>query len=320
LIKAVALGRPPLLIYNSKKFKSTMTWKVSVRNGSGGRSSIFVEARNKSELFSELAKKSINAIAVEPLRINKSHFKKAHNVFLACIILLGLVSYIIFNFILGDISKKESINIQIATNKEHTKCANGLQNIKTSINKQNNKIEEFKKFKIGDFKTNLTRRIRYILDPKDPSQFGNIEQITGALLSTPLGAEPIPFPYQFDPDGGVDEFMKSLSLKIVATTNDTETRIQTKLEIAEVKLEMLELIKAGETPQTIIEEAYKMRIAAAKLRNEMIDDVRNWVVENNPNVEQISEIVNKFNDRLKKDGILEINIDDIIDSIEESNK
>ena len=176
-------------------------------------------------------------------------------------------------------------------------------------------VEAVMKMTVGEA-TNALRRVRQMQDPDDPSEYGPVEQMIGALLSTPLGVEPIPFPYDFDGDGGVSDYIASVSNRVVVTEKDSDREADHKTAIIEAKMEILEALKQGETPQTVLEEAYRIRLAAAKLRGEMIAAIQDWIIDDSPDDASVDAALREFNLRLADDGVLTITKEEIEDDLQ----
>lgn len=154
-----------------------------------------------------------------------------------------------------------------------------------------------------------------IIESKE--QFSGTDQMVAMITGVPLGQEPPPLPLFFGEDGGVKEFMDGLKAKIDIEEKDTAEVANRKLEIAESKLDMLELIKQGETPETVLKELYRNRQAAYVLRNEMIEDMQTWVKSESPSDLAVDTALQQFNQRLEAKGILTIKKDDVVNTEEE---
>lgn len=159
--------------------------------------------------------------------------------------------------------------------------------------------------------TNKTTLVVNQCDPDDPTDLGGTDQVISMIFSTPLGVDPVPVPFSFDEDGGVEDFTKTITNTIVITENDDAGKADRKMDIIESKLEMLNLISQGYTPQTVLKEAYELRVRAANVRNDMIEEIKRWILEDNPSESAVDVAIQQFNQRLEADGILTISQDDL---------
>lgn len=298
-------------------------WSVTTRGNDGAPKTIQVEAANRSDLFRKLQGMNISAIRIEkgPVRCMRTKrdgkMDKTFVAFIAATVAIcGVIGYLMLSSDSGN-------------DTETTPAVKRTRIVETqpSASSQSDRIEEtsncfttpsIMQLTIGEItnKTETARKIRYMQDPDDPSEYGATEQMIGALLSAPLGVEPIPFPYDFGDDGGMADYLEGISNKIVIIEKDSARDADHKMAIIESKIEMLEMMKDGETPQTILEEAYRMRVAAARIRAEMIDVIQEWIIEENPGDAAVDAALQQFNQRLANDGILEINMEEIEDELE----
>lgn len=301
-----------------------MTFKASYRGKDGKVESLFIDAPTRAEVFAELKKRGISAIRVEEISGNpkkgrpsttSSRNPSPFRGILAglFVIVLAVAAWFYLLPTLQQVKAKKDkkpsriaevqpvVNDAQTTNAEtdddSASFARHGQNAWTTMTLQD--------------LTNKTHLVIDQRDPDDPTDLGGTDQLLSMIFSAPLGVDPVPIPFSFDEDGGVDDFIQTITNKIEITAKDDAAKADRKIGIIESKLEILELIGEGYTPETILKDAYQMRVHAANIRNDMIEDIKKWILEENPPESTIDVAVQQFNQRLEAEGILTISSEDL---------
>ena len=299
-----------------------MAFKVSYRGNDGAQESIIIDAASRPQLFAELEKRGISAIRVEETtgkpkkaRPSTPSARKPSPLrgLLAGLLVISLAVAAWFyllptlEHVKAKKDKKPALIAEVqsavldpqAANEEidgdPTPLAQFGQNVWTTMTVQD--------------VTNKTHLVIDQRDPDDPTDLGGTDQLLSMIFSTPLGVDPVPIPFSFDEDGGVDDFIQTITNRVEITEKDDAAKADRKMDIIESKLEILELIGEGYTPETILKDAYQLRVQAANVRNDMIDEIKKWILEDNPPESTVDVAVQQFNQRLEAEGILTISSD-----------
>ena len=147
---------------------------------------------------------------------------------------------------------------------------------------------------------------------RETEYLSGTDQMVAMATGVPLGTEPPPIPLSFSGDGGVKEFYAGLKNEIVSTDDDSDETLDRKLQLAQAKLDMLHLVKSGETPEKVIRYLYEERKAAATMRNDIVEDVHDWILEQHPDDALLDMALEHFNKQLLENGIPPLTKDDVL--------
>ena len=147
---------------------------------------------------------------------------------------------------------------------------------------------------------------------RETEYLSGTDQMVAMATGVPIGTEPPPLPLSFSEDGGVKEFLDGLENEIASKDDDSVETLERKIQLAQAKLEMLQLVKAGETPEKVIRDLYEERKAAAALRNEIMEDIHDWIIEQHPDDALLDMALGKFNKQLSDNGIPPLAKDDVL--------
>lgn len=176
------------------------------------------------------------------------------------------------------------------------------------------------------------------LDPDDPDNLlrTRVAQDVGQLLSIQPG-EMVPpmlvFYFMFEDDereakiaagekvittdNGNQEFLDSLKKwKMTIKEGDTEARRLAKEKLNDAHIELLKGIDEGLSVNDSIKAAYQFRVEAAKTRQSLIDEISRLHTEDG-DVSVTKELVQAANEKLAAEGIIKINMEEVIEDYEE---
>ena len=192
--------------------------------------------------------------------------------------------------------------------------------------------------KKGTGTNNVIRLGPQPLDPDDPDNLlrTRVAQDVGQLLSIQPG-EMVPpmlvFYFMFEDDereakiaagekvittdNGNQEFLDSLKKwKMTIKEGDTEARRLAKEKLNDAHIELLKGIDEGLSVNDSIKAAYQFRVEAAKTRQSLIDEISRLHTEDG-DVSVTKELVQTANEKLAAEGIIKINMEEVIEDYEE---
>lgn len=131
------------------------------------------------------------------------------------------------------------------------------------------------------------------------------------ILSVEPGDDPGPIPLVFGKDDtGNDEFLESLKTNIKMKSTDSMSALENKKRILEGRMDLLDQINNGLSVKDTLQQAYKLRKRAYEYRQQIEDDIRDWLREN-PSEEEIKATLDGFNEKLKQEGIKLLSYEDV---------
>ena len=176
------------------------------------------------------------------------------------------------------------------------------------------------------------------LDPEDPDNLlrTRVAQDVGQLLSIQPG-EMVPpmlvFYFMFEDDereakiaagekdittdNGNQEFLDALKKwKMTIKEGDSEARQLAKEKLNDAHIELLKGIDEGMSVNDSIKAAYQFRVEAAKTRQSLIDEISRLHTEDG-DFSVTKELVQVANEKLAAEGIIKINMEEVIEGYEE---